>query len=61
MKTKKPFFARFLESQELAEVGGAARHTNKWRDVSYTEKYPSDSDEYQTLKYPSDSEDTTTV
>ena len=45
-KSKKPFFARFLESQELAKVDGGA-----------TRKYPSDSDEHVTLKYPSDSDE----
>jgi len=44
--TKKPFFARFLESQELAKVDGGA-----------TRKYPSDCDEDVTLKYPSDSDE----
>jgi hypothetical protein len=58
-KNNKPFFARFLESQELAAVnGGEAGHTNKHKDVVYTEKYPSDDDEIVTLKYPSDSEET---
>jgi hypothetical protein len=33
-KTRKPFFARFLESQELAKVNGAG-----------TLKFPSDRDE----------------
>ena len=44
--TKKPFFARFLESQELAKVEGGA-----------TLKYPSDRDEDVTLKYPSDGDE----
>lgn len=46
--TKKPFFARFLESQELAKVQGGT-----------TLKYPSDKDEEvnQTLKYPSDGDE----
>jgi hypothetical protein len=47
--TKKPFFARFLESQELAKVNGGA-----------TLKYPSDRDEDVTLKYPSDGDESTT-
>ena len=46
-KTKKPFFARYLESQELEAVTGGA-----------TGKYPSDKDEIaQTMKYPSDGDD----
>jgi hypothetical protein len=45
--TKKPFFARFLETQELAKVEGGG-----------TLKYPSDSDEGDvTMKYPSDSDE----
>lgn len=45
--TKKPFFARFLESQELAKVQGGG-----------TLKYPSDKDEGDvTMKYPSDSDE----
>ena len=43
---KKPFFARFLESQELAKVNGGG-----------TLKYPSDRDEEVTLKYPSDGDE----
>ena len=45
---KKPFFARFLESQELEKVDGSG-----------TLKYPSDRDEDgdRTLKYPSDSDE----
>ena len=44
---KKPFFARYLESQELAKVNGGG-----------TLKYPSDRDELdQTMKYPSDSDE----
>ena len=42
--TKKPFFARYLEKQELEQAQGGA-----------TLKYPSDKDEVPpTLKYPSD-------
>jgi hypothetical protein len=56
--TKKlPFFARFLESQDLTTPNGG---TNKHKDVIATQKYPSDSDEFVTLKYPSDSEETGT-
>ncbi len=43
---KKPFFARYLEAQELEEVAGGK-----------TTKYPSDGDEYQTMKYPSDGDE----
>lgn len=43
---KKPFFARFLEGQELEKVNGGG-----------TRKYPSDRDESETLKYPSDSDE----
>ena len=53
--TKKPFFARLLETQELEQVSGGADGTLK---------YPSDSDDHAvqapvdgTLKYPSDSDD----
>jgi hypothetical protein len=45
--TKKPFFARLLENQELDQVSGGALVTNK---------VPSDSDELTTdLKSPPDS------
>ncbi len=43
---RQPFFARFLEHQEL-EIGSSA-HT------ASTQKYPSDTDENMTLKFPSD-------
>lgn len=44
---KKPFFARYLETQELEAVMGGG-----------TLKYPSDKDESnQTQKYPSDSDE----
>ena len=46
---KKPYFARFLEHQELSEVQGG------WPLV--TQKYPSDHDENVTLKYPSDDDE----
>ncbi|ATB36778.1 hypothetical protein CYFUS_002193 [Cystobacter fuscus] len=60
--TKKPFFAKLLEEQELEQVTGGA--------VKQTQKYPSDGDEAlaikpppdQTQKYPSDGdEDGTTI
>ena len=64
-KAPTPFFARFLEDQELPKVktnikGGRPHHTLKYpsdRDEYVTLKYPSDDDEYVTLKYPSDHED----
>lgn len=43
---KNPFFARFLEGQDLAQAQGGA-----------TTKYPSDNDEEVTLKFPSDDDD----
>jgi len=46
---KKPFFARFLESQELSRVEGGGPFQ--------TQKYPSDVDENVTLKYPSDDDE----
>ena len=45
-KSKKPFFARYLEAQDLEAVTGGA-----------TAKSPSDKDEYTTMKYPSDGDD----
>jgi hypothetical protein len=70
-KEKKPFFAKYLESQrkqvvQAAIVGGATKpaldniftdkYPSDWDD-NVTDKYPSDDDEYQTDKYPSDHED----
>lgn len=43
---KKPFFARYLEAQELEAATGGR-----------TSKFPSDGDENQTMKYPSDGDD----
>jgi len=51
-KSKKPFFARYLESQQLEEVTGG-----KWPPPVVTLKYPSDDDEATTMKYPSDGDD----
>lgn len=48
-QTRKPFFARFLEGQELEAVSGGGR--------GVTLKYPSDGDEVVTLKYPSDGDE----
>ncbi len=47
-QSRKPFFARLLEEQELSDVAGGTIETKK---------FPSDSDEYVTLKYPSDSDE----
>ena len=47
--SRKPFFARYLEAQDLASVAGGY--------PKVTEKYPSDNDEHVTLKYPSDLDD----
>jgi len=47
--TKQPYFTRFLEKQELAEVQGGC--------PCVTLKYPSDHDEEVTLKYPSDDDE----
>ena len=43
---QKPYFARFLEKQDLVDVTAGA-----------TLKYPSDIDEDVTLKYPSDDDE----
>ncbi len=45
----EPFFAQFLEDQDVAKAEGGAG--------GVTLKYPSDKDEYVTLKYPSDDDD----
>lgn len=44
---KKPFFARFLESQELAKVnaGGTLKYPSDRDELDHTMKYPSDGDE----------------
>ncbi len=46
--SRKPFFARLLEAQELESVAGG---------TSVTKRYPSDEDQFVTLKYPSDSDE----
>lgn len=62
-ESRKPFFARLLESQELEQVaGGIPVATRKFpsdsEDGAVTMKAPSDGDEVATtLKFPSDSED----
>jgi hypothetical protein len=49
-ENRKPFFARYLEGQELEAVSGGGK--------SVTLKYPSDGDEtYTTMKYPSDGDE----
>ncbi|MBD1939416.1 microviridin/marinostatin family tricyclic proteinase inhibitor [Microcoleus sp. FACHB-68] len=66
-----PFFARFLESQNIEELseedmeaaaGGKCRKKSKCNGggIAVTEKYPSDQEEggdVTTTKYPSDAED----
>ncbi len=71
-KSNLPFFARFLESQELEQVSGGLMHTMKFPSDGdeqnfppvHTMKYPSDSDEstggpIHTMKYPSDGDELT--
>lgn len=50
--SNKPYFARFLEDQELSRVGGGGGGVQ-------TQKFPSDNDEgpINTLKYPSDDDE----
>lgn len=51
---EEPFFAQFLEDQEVAKAQGGAGGT--------TLKYPSDKDEVTpTLKYPSDGDESPTT
>jgi serine endopeptidase inhibitor I10-like protein len=47
-KSKVPFFARYLKSQELTSVGGGGFTTLK---------HPSDNDEAVTQKFPSDDDE----
>jgi hypothetical protein len=50
-KNEQPFFAQFLEDQDVAEAQGGA-------ETTMTLKYPSDRDEInQTMKYPSDGDE----
>lgn len=49
---EKPFFAQFLEDQDLDQAQGGGKG-GKFATL----KYPSDADEYQTLKYPSDNDE----
>lgn len=53
---KKPFFARFLETADKAELPVASVAAGATKPKATT-KYPSDRDEYQTLKYPSDGDE----
>jgi hypothetical protein len=47
MSEKLPFFARFLEAQELEAVSGGASATSKTLDEpQHTLKYPSDGDDH---------------
>ena len=50
---KKPFFANFLENQmsknEQNEIQGNGGATSPLKDVVYTMKYPSDSDEVSSI------------
>lgn len=71
-----PFFARFLDGQNVEEIsdeesegvsGGCKVQTLKYPSDNedggvVTKKYPSDNDEYAvTLKYPSDGDDDVTT
>lgn len=55
MEARKPFFARFLETEKPEEV---KTEVEAGRPVT-TLKYPSDRDEAVTLKYPSDGDEIT--
>jgi hypothetical protein len=54
-----PFFARFLEGQNVEEISDEESEAVSGGVKYHTEKYPSDKDEgvVTTLKYPSDNED----
>ena len=57
---KKPFFAKYLESQEAErteEEKVALKTGLKAGARNRTAKYPSDGDEFQTMKYPSDNDE----
>ncbi len=64
-KSKKPFFAKFLENQisseESSALNGGDGFTKPVKDVAVTLKYPSDNDEFVTLKYPSDDDEDVTL
>ncbi len=65
-KSKKPFFAKFLENQISSEEssslnGGDGFITTRIKDVAITLKYPSDDDAAVTLKYPSDDDEAVTL
>ncbi len=51
---KKPFFARFLETESAAEL---PVNTQDKAGAGGTTKYPSDRDEIVTMKYPSDGDE----
>jgi hypothetical protein len=56
----RPFFARFLEKQQLKDAAGGGVVTLKFpsdNDEDVTLKFPSDSDEAVTQKFPSDGDD----
>lgn len=48
----RPFFARFLEEQELEAVRGAGNFTSKRGKLDWDDSLPS-----PTLKYPSDDDE----
>lgn len=52
---KLPFFARFLEGQDVPQVKTDVK-AGGWPPF-VTKKYPSDVDEDVTLKWPSDGDD----
>ena len=63
-KPNRPFFARFLEDQDLSRVAAGKKNKNKNKrprgtDPRTTLRYPSDSDEAEatTKRYPSDSDE----
>ncbi len=60
-KSKKPFFAKFLENQvsseESSALNGGDGYTQPLKDDAISKKYPSDDDEAVTLKYPSDGDE----
>ena len=61
-QNETPFFAQFLEDQDVAQAQGGAETTTSLRDSYQTLKYPSDGDENQvTLKYPSDGDEGTII
>ncbi|XHR82376.1 MAG: microviridin/marinostatin family tricyclic proteinase inhibitor [Gloeotrichia echinulata GP01] len=59
-----PFFARFLEGQNVEEISDEESEAFNGGLRFYTKKHPSDQEDggggVQTLKYPSDNEDVVT-